>query len=62
MQLRFDGTFGFHGGLINRDEDILDGLNRELREEIDYSPEQQRAITYSDYHSTRVRVTRVLSA
>nr|XP_039270699.1 U8 snoRNA-decapping enzyme-like [Styela clava] len=37
ITMRFDGTFGFPGGLINNiegSESIEDGLNRELREEI----------------------------
>lgn len=38
MQLRFDGEFGFPGGFIDEQvhtsKEILDGLNRELSEEI----------------------------
>ena len=34
MQLRFDGKLGFPGGLINENEIPVDGLNRELNEEI----------------------------
>lgn len=34
MQLRFDGKLGFPGGLINESEVPVDGLNRELTEEI----------------------------
>ena len=34
MQLRFDGLLGFPGGLIDAGENILEGLNRELREEM----------------------------
>ena len=34
MQLRFDGAFGFPGGLIDPGESIVDGLNRECGEEI----------------------------
>ncbi|XP_013782806.1 U8 snoRNA-decapping enzyme-like isoform X2 [Limulus polyphemus] len=34
MQLRFDGLLGFPGGIIEREEDIVCGLNRELQEEI----------------------------
>ena len=54
MHLRFDGTLGFPGGLIDENEDILDGLHRELREEINYSTTVQRPLTYEDYHSTTV--------
>ena len=34
MQLRFDGTFGFPGGILETKEAPVDGLNRELNEEI----------------------------
>ena len=34
MQLRFDGTLGFPGGLIEKGELPVIGLNRELTEEI----------------------------
>lgn len=34
MQLRFDGYIGFPGGLVDPGEDNLEGLNRELVEEI----------------------------
>ncbi len=40
MQARFDGQFGFPGGLLDKlesdscDEHPVDGLNRELEEEI----------------------------
>ncbi|XP_018016749.1 U8 snoRNA-decapping enzyme [Hyalella azteca] len=54
MHLRFDGTFGFPGGLINRGEDILDGLTRELKEELAYNPAVHKPITYDDYHSSRI--------
>ena len=31
---RFDGTFGFPGGVIDSGEDLVSGVNRELAEEI----------------------------
>ena len=34
MQMRFDGKMGFPGGLIDPGEQVCDGLNRELQEEI----------------------------
>ena len=34
MQMRFDGYLGFPGGLIDEGENVLDGLNRELVEEM----------------------------
>ena len=56
MQMRFDGTFGFPGGLVDKGEDILEGLNRELMEEIGWDP-SAHPVTWSDYFSTQVRVT-----
>ena len=35
MQLRFDGKIGFPGGLLESNEEVHTGLNRELKEEID---------------------------
>ena len=34
MQLRCDGQIGFPGGFIEHTEDISNGLNREMEEEI----------------------------
>ena len=34
MQLRFDGTLGFPGGFLEKEELPVVGLNRELTEEI----------------------------
>ncbi|KAK7101955.1 U8 snoRNA-decapping enzyme-like [Littorina saxatilis] len=34
MQMRFDGVLGFPGGLVEKGEDPLIGLNREMEEEI----------------------------
>lgn len=46
MQLRFDGSFGFCGGLVNEPpqthEDILEALHRELKEEINFNLEKFR--------------------
>lgn len=53
MQLRFDGTFGFPGGLIDKGEDVVDGLNRELFEEIAFD-QAAHPVTWSDYFSTQV--------
>lgn len=38
MQVRFDGTIGFPGGLIDPGEDVVTGLNRELKEELGLGP------------------------
>lgn len=53
MHVRFDGTFGFAGGIIDEGEDLLDGLHRELEEEIAWDSEKHR-ITMSDYFNTQV--------
>ncbi|XP_064087848.1 U8 snoRNA-decapping enzyme-like [Macrobrachium nipponense] len=53
MHLRFDGTFGFPGGLIESEEDIVNGLNREMAEEIGWDTEVQ-SVTWKDYHSSQV--------
>ncbi|KAK8394503.1 hypothetical protein O3P69_006586 [Scylla paramamosain] len=53
MQLRFDGTFGFPGGLVDKGEDMVEGLNRELMEEIGWDP-STHPVTWSDYYSTQV--------
>merc|ERR1719422_2975904 len=34
MQMRFDGVLGFPGGLVDEGEKPLDGVNREMKEEI----------------------------
>ena len=34
LQVRFDGMLGFPGGLIAAGEATVDGLNRELAEEV----------------------------
>jgi U8 snoRNA-decapping enzyme len=40
MQLRFDGCIGFPGGFVDADDlSIEDGLNRELKEEMNLSDE-----------------------
>lgn len=54
MHLRFDGTFGFPGGLIKPGEDVVDGLNREMAEEIGWSL-TAHPVTWADYYSTQVR-------
>lgn len=53
MHLRFDGTIGFPGGLIDQGENLLDGLAREMSEEINWKPEYHE-ITWDDYYSTHV--------
>ncbi|XP_045125620.1 U8 snoRNA-decapping enzyme-like [Portunus trituberculatus] len=53
MQLRFDGTFGFPGGLISEGEDVVEGLNRELMEEIAWNP-TVAPVTWNDYYNTQV--------
>lgn len=55
MQLRFDGTFGFPGGIVDKSEELLGGLNRELEEEINWDS-QKNKITWSDYYNTQVSI------
>lgn len=40
MQMRFDGLLGFPGGLVDKGEDPVTGLNREMLEEIGLDLEQ----------------------
>ena len=40
MQMRFDGKMGFPGGLIDPGENVVNGLNRELDEEINLDLEK----------------------
>lgn len=54
MQMRFDGTLGFPGGLIDVGEDVLDGLNREMAEEICFD-QIGCPVTWDDYYKTQVR-------
>ena len=53
MHIRFDGSFGFPGGLIDDGEDVITGLNRELEEEIGWSPEFSK-ISWDNYYNTLV--------
>ncbi|XP_074645285.1 U8 snoRNA-decapping enzyme-like [Tubulanus polymorphus] len=47
MQMRFDGLLGFPGGLIDPGEDVITGVNRELREEIRLDPKFD--LTHADH-------------
>ena len=46
--MRFDGKVGFPGGLVEPNEDIITGLNRELAEEINLDLEKH-ALTKADF-------------
>jgi len=49
MQMRFDGFLGFPGGFIDpTDKTIVDGLNRELVEEINFDTDKH-ALTQNHY-------------
>jgi len=49
MQLRFDGLIGFPGGFIDStDQSIIDGLNRELVEEMNFDVDTHR-VTQNDF-------------
>ncbi|CAF0728516.1 unnamed protein product [Brachionus calyciflorus] len=53
MQMRFDGFIGFPGGLIDStDASVVDGLNRELREEINLN--EKYYITNENYFFSSV--------
>ncbi|KAK7078222.1 NUDIX domain [Halocaridina rubra] len=53
MHLRFDGSFGFPGGIIEDGEDVVEGLNREMTEEIGWDT-SLHSIKWSDYFLTQV--------
>ena len=53
MQMRFDGYLGFPGGLIDAGENIVDGLNRELAEEIGLDLEKHR-FTMKEHRMTHI--------
>jgi len=45
MQMRFDGYLGFPGGYIDStDNSVVDGLNRELVEEINFDTDKHRVM------------------
>ncbi|XP_075225023.1 U8 snoRNA-decapping enzyme-like isoform X2 [Lycorma delicatula] len=48
MHMRFDGYIGFPGGLVDSGEEIVDGLNRELVEEINLDLSKYK-VTKNDY-------------
>ncbi|GIY90211.1 u8 snoRNA-decapping enzyme [Caerostris darwini] len=57
MQMRFDGQLGFHGGLIH-ESNIPNGLNRELKEEINL--DEKFFVTEKDYLFTHVQTSNKL--
>lgn len=48
MQLRYDGYFGFPGGLIDDDEDFINAINRELSEEMNLNT-SIHAVNHDDH-------------
>ncbi|XP_050433906.1 U8 snoRNA-decapping enzyme-like isoform X2 [Adelges cooleyi] len=48
MQLRYDGYFGFPGGLLDQGEDSVTAVNRELVEEMNFDTATHK-ITNDDY-------------
>lgn len=48
MQLRYDGYFGFPGGLIDANEDIVNAVNREMAEEVNLNTDLH-SVTNDDY-------------
>lgn len=48
MQLRYDGYFGFPGGLINSGEDFVSAVNREMAEEMNLNT-CIHSVSHNDY-------------
>ncbi|GBN16545.1 U8 snoRNA-decapping enzyme [Araneus ventricosus] len=57
MQVRFDGKIGFHGGLVH-EKNIIEGLNRELVEEINLN--ERFHVTDKDYVFTHLDISNKL--
>ena len=49
--------WGFWGGKINRDETLLQGLEREIKEEINFFPEYERITTIDQFQSPDAQFT-----
>ena len=49
--VKFPRSWGFIGGKIEQDEKVLQGLSREIREEIGFIPEYKQSIPMDVYHS-----------
>ena len=56
MHMRFDGFLGFPGGLCDAGENVLQGINRELEEEMGLDT-SQHAIVAEDHMLTHVNHT-----
>jgi U8 snoRNA-decapping enzyme len=66
MQMRFDGTLGFGGGIVDAaDVSIVEGLNRELQEEMNLDLQVHKATQHDHVVShvclARKRVTHFYS-
>lgn len=48
MQLRYDGYFGFPGGLIDAGEDCVNAVNREMAEEMNLDT-TLHSVSQNDY-------------
>jgi len=48
MQLRYDGYFGFPGGLIDDGEDLINAINRELAEEMNLNTDTHQ-VSHKDH-------------
>ena len=48
MHLRFDGFLGFPGGFIEHNEKIIDGVSREVQEEMAFNPSMLK-LTSDDF-------------
>lgn len=57
LQMRFDGHLGFHGGLVDG-KDVIGGLNRELKEEINLN--EKYFATGKDYLFSHLEISNKL--
>ena len=57
---RHDAKFGFLGGLIDPGESVLEGINREMVEEIDLDPEKFKVRTEVTFPGIKALLTQLI--